>query len=72
MFGPTKRTPCSRAVVTSCCWSSTSPVSEKPEGIRMAVAIPWSPTFAIESTTNLAGMQNTATSTPSGRSEMSA
>jgi hypothetical protein len=34
----------------------------------MAVAIPLSPTWAIVSTTNLAGMQNTATSTPSGRS----
>ena len=72
MFGPTKRTPCSRAVSTSCCCSSVSPVSAKPDGIMIAVAMPLSPTFAIVSTTNLAGIANTATSTPSGRSETSA
>ena len=37
-----------------------------------AAAMPLSPTFAIVSTTNLAGIANTATSTPSGRSETSA
>ena len=72
MFGPMKRTPCSRAASTSCFWSSSSPVSAKPDGIITAVAMPLSPTFAIVSGTNLAGMQNTAMSTPSGRSETSA
>ena len=72
MFGPTKRTPCSRAVRWSSACSSVSPVSAKPDGIMIAVPMPLSPTFAIVSTTNFAGIANTATSTSSGRSSMSA
>ena len=69
MFGPDEADAVlARRLSTSSFCSSSSPVSAKPDGISTAVLMPLSPTLAIVSGTNLAGMQNTATSTPSGRS----
>ena len=68
MFGPIKRTLCSRATRTTSACSSCSPISAKPEGMSTAPGTPFAPHSATAPATSGAGMQNTATSTSPGTS----
>ncbi len=68
MFGPSSRTPCRSAIATISAWSSCSPVSANPDGMRTALGIPLRPTSSSAEATNLAGIAKTATSTSPGTS----
>ena len=68
MFGPISRTPYLRAISTNSTWPAMLPVSAKPDGMRMAPAIFFSPTSINAPGTNLAGIANTAMSMLPGTS----
>ncbi len=68
MFGPIMRMLYLRPISTSSSCPSWLPVSAKPEGIRMAPAIFFSPHSISAPATSLAGIANTAVSISPGTS----
>src|ERR1700738_2448582 len=68
MFGPIRRMPYLRAMATISPWPSTFPVSAKPEGMRTAPGMCFSPTSTRAWATNFAGIAKTEISTLPGTS----